>query len=335
MAYPAARAGGGGAGYLSRPGGPLPTVLVVSNPRSRRNRRDPALAERLGALVAPVGRVASPAGADALRDTVARALDEGVEVLALNGGDGTGHVVLTEWVAQAGEARPLPLVQLLCGGTMNTIASGLGVHGAPEGLLGALVAALREGRAPSTAERSLLRVGGQRPQYGFLFGNGLISNFLEVYYEGAEPSPAKGAWVLARAVGSALVDGPLSRRIMRPVRCEVEVDGARWPRPEWLAITAGTVDDIGLRFRPFPEAPRRPGHVQVLGLGCSPMGVVGELGRIRLAEPTRHPDIASAVTRRFVLRGEGPLPFMVDGDFYPGDPVVEVRTGPTVRFVVG
>lgn len=89
MAYPAARARGGGAGYLSRPGGPLPTVLVVSNPRSRRNRRDPALAERLGALVAPVGRVASPDGADALRDTVARALDEGVEVLALNGGDGT------------------------------------------------------------------------------------------------------------------------------------------------------------------------------------------------------------------------------------------------------
>jgi len=40
-------------------------------------------------------------------------------------------------------------------------------------------------------------------------GATVLANFLEVYYEGADPSPWKAAWILARAILSAMVNGAL------------------------------------------------------------------------------------------------------------------------------
>jgi diacylglycerol kinase family enzyme len=254
-------------------------------------------------------------------------------MLAINGGDGTAHVVLTAFV-QAYGSDPLPPVALLRGGTMNTVASGVGVHGTPAELLGALVARYHAGEPFAWVERNLLRVDGQQPQYGFLFGNGLISNFLDAYYEGAEPSPTKAAWILVRAIGSAMVGGQLIQRLMRPIELEVELEGATWPTGSYLTVGAGTVDDIGLGFRPFFEAPRHPGHLHAVGFACSAMGVVRELGRIRLARPTQAPDIYSAVTTRLRMKASAPIPYMIDGDFHSGLPVVEVTVGPRVRLLV-
>jgi len=259
--------------------------------------------------------------------------DRGVDVLAINGGDGTAHVVLTALMRAYG-ADPLPRIALLRGGTMNTVASGIGVRGSPASLLGALVARYHAGAPIPEVERNLLCVPGETPQYGFLFGNGLISNFLEVYYEGAEPSPVKAAWILARAAWSALTGGPLLARLMRPIDIEVEVDGVTWPRAAYLSIGAGTVDDIGLRFRPFALAPTHPGHVHAVAFGCTPAALVGELGRIWLARPMKAAGIRSVVTPRIVMRAETPIAYMVDGDFHTGASTLTVEAGPRVRLLL-
>lgn len=311
----------------------LPGILVVTNPRSRQNRRDPGLSARLAAVVGESGRVEAPADPVALAEVARRAWEEGVEVLAINGGDGSAHVVLTAFLT-ARPGAPLPPVALLCGGTMNTVARGVGVRGGTEALLRRLVEATRAGRPVAATERNLLCVAGQAPQYGFLFGNGLISNFLEVYYEGEDPSPTKAAVILARGVASAFVNGALIRRLMRPVEVEVEVGGSVLAERRFLAVTAGTVDDIGLGFRPFFEALTTPGSLHALAIACSPFALVLQLPRVRLARPTTHPRITSLVGQGFCLRGEGPLGFMVDGDFHLGPPSLVVSVGPRVSLLL-
>jgi len=318
------------------PGGPdngvrgerVQRLLVVTNPRSRQNRRDPALTERLRALVGGRGEVVAPTTPAELEDALRRARAEGVDLVAINGGDGTSHLVLTAMVTVWGEG--LPPVTLLRGGTMNTIASGLGIRGRTEAVLRRLLA---NPDAP-VVTRSLLRVDSEPPQYGFLFGNGLISNFLAVYYEGSEPSPAKAAWILARGVLSGFVQGALIRRLMARVRLQVGLDGEELPARDYLAIGAGTVDDIGLRFRPFHDAPSHPGRLHLLAIACSPLAFILQLPRIWLARPTRHPDIRPALVRRARLEADEPIAFMVDGDFHQGGRVLELSAGPTVRFVV-
>jgi diacylglycerol kinase family enzyme len=279
------------------------------------------------------GQLAQPKDRVELVETARRFRENGIDVLAINGGDGTAHVVLTAFALAYGDA-PLPPVALLRGGTMNTVASGIGVRGTPAELLGALVARYHSGEPFGWVERNLLKVNAEEPQYGFLFGNGLISNFLDAYYEGAEPSPTKAAWILARAIWSAMVGGDLIQRLMRPVELEVEVDGVTWPAAPYLCVGAGTVDDIGLRFRPFYEAPRHPGHIHAVGFACTTMDLIRDLGRIRMARATRSPAIHSAVTTRLRMTGSAPIPYMIDGDFHTGAATLEVEVGPRVRLLV-
>jgi diacylglycerol kinase (ATP) len=309
-------------------------IAVVSNPRSRMNRKNPALSGQMSFMLGTRGKVAQPQSRDDLVEQARRFRDEGVDILAVNGGDGTLHLVLTAFIEAYGD-QPLPPVAILRGGTMNTIASGLGVRGSPEALLSALLLRYHTDQPMPLAERSILRIeGGEKPEYGFLFGNGLLSNFLREHYASGDPTPLTAAWLLARAVWSAAVQGPLIHRLSAPAECEVEVDGIAWEPKRYLTVTMGTVDDIGFGFRPFYEALRHSGRMHTLGFACDAFGVVKCLPRIRMAQPIHSPDVYSAVPQRVVMRSEKPLPFMVDGDFHPAGQTLTVSVGPRIRFVL-
>lgn len=314
-------------------GAPRPPLVIVTNPRSRRNRRDPGLRERLRALVGAQGVVEAPETREELAALAERLAASRPTVLGLHGGDGTSHSVLTAlWRAGL---RELPPVLLLPAGTMNTIASGLGLRGRDLAVLRRALPRLPDLAACPHTERSLLLAdGGDGPQLGFLFGNGVISNYLHAYYEGSEPTPAKALWVLARGVLSSFVNGAAFRRLVAPAEVKVEVDGSTWTPDRYVAVGAGTVDDIGFRFRPFFRSLQAPGRIHLLGIACPPFAFVLELPRIWLAKPTRHPDIHSTLTPGFTLRSAAPIDFMVDGDFHRGGRRVTVSAGPTVRFLL-
>src|SRR5262245_26600804 len=57
-----------------------------------------------------------------------------IDVLGINGGDGTIHVTLTAFLQVYGGAA-FPKVALLRGGTLNTVARGLGIFGDSQDLL--------------------------------------------------------------------------------------------------------------------------------------------------------------------------------------------------------
>ena len=182
-----------------------------------------------------------------------------------------------------------------------------------------------------TVSRWTMRIDDHR--YGFLFGTGLQAAFLEEYYAGSEPSPAKAAWVLIRAIFSAMVQGPLVKKLFAEQPMDAIVDGTRWPRDAWMSVAAGTVDDIGLGFRPYYKAPTHPGNLHAVGFACSGFTVVRELPRIWRAQPTRSPDILDDVAKELILRSPLPIGYMIDGDFHRGGQEVVVRVGPRVDFV--
>lgn len=303
-------------------------LVVLTNARSRDNRRDPGLIGRLRAA-APDVPVESPATLADLDAVVARLQRDPPARLGVHGGDGTLHRVITSWLTQGG--APLPELVLLRGGTMNIVADSVGVKLRPEPLL----RRLRDG--VSHTVRTLLRVDlGDTVVWGFLSGNGIVARFLEKYYEVPDPTPIDAARLLARGAVSAVVGGTTIRALTRPWVGRVVVDGVAMgpPRP-WTAVAIGSVEQLGLAFRVFHLL--RPGDdaFHVVALSGSVTDLALELPRLWAGRGPRREGNTEHLVRELILEGDEPMALMVDGDFHraSGGRVI-VRPGPPVRFVV-
>ena len=314
-------------------------VVVVSNPVSGRNKRDPRIIPALDAVLAADPTVPSrhlkPVSPEGL-DDLARELraEPHLAAVCVNGGDGTLAHVLSA-LARTWDGDPLPPIGILRGGTMNTVAHGIGLTGRPAGILGRILARQAQGQPQPTVNRHLMRIrdGLGLDRYGFLFGNGVISNFLEAYYEGGHASPTKGARILARAVVSAVVGGAFARRLTRPTRVRASLDGHRWTPDAYMAVAAGTVDDMGLGFKPFWAVTGHPGQLQALGFACSPFALAVRIPGTQVSRPWGHPAIVDLLGARLVLTADEPIAYMIEGDFHRGGQQVEVEVGPPVPLV--
>ena len=319
-------------------------IGVVLNPKSRQNLRDPGAALRLSRRLGDHGVLRT---ADSVEELYRIAEDfrrVDIDILAISGGDGTGHVTLTGFL-NVYDGHTMPHVALLRGGTMNTVANSVGVRpGRPEGLLGRLVHAYAQrATAPLVGvERHVMHVrpesGGpdSAGHYGFLFGTGVVHGFLAEYYRDGEPTPLVAAMTLARGIGSALVRGEMIRRMAHPFRGSVTLDdGTKWEERDYLAVAAGTIEHIGLNFKPFYRYDQLPSAFQVLGIHASPVGFVKELPRIHQSLPMRSDKTYDALTSQMVVRSaEGRMRYMIDGDLHESsDSAVCVSIGPRVRLV--
>src|SRR5262249_26125616 len=95
---------------------------ILTNPHSNRNRRHlPALRAQL-AKHPEIRHIETPS-LDALPGAVDALLEDGVELLAINGGDGTVHLTLTALLHAAGER--MPTIALLPGGATSMSARGI------------------------------------------------------------------------------------------------------------------------------------------------------------------------------------------------------------------
>jgi diacylglycerol kinase family enzyme len=308
-------------------------IGIVNNPRSRRNLRRPETARRLRELLGSDGEVVDASTPDELERALERFRAARIDVLGVNGGDGTGHVVLSALARSAPE--PLPRFLPLRGGAMNTVARAHGIRGSPERTLWDVVTRRRAGMPLRVVERDLLRVeaDGREPRHGFLFGTGAVVAFLEAYYTTGHPSPATAALLVARGALSAVVDGAFARSLVRRERLRVSTDGEEWPDSTFLAVAAGSVPEIGFGFRAFARCDEQPGFFHAVGVTGSIAQLAVSLPRVRRGRPWRRRVALDEVARELEVEGNAPR-FTVDGDLYQARRVVRVTTGPPLEVVV-
>ena len=315
-------------------------IAVVSNPRSGRNRKNPELVRRLAFVLGEKGELAQPDGLDRLEDTVRDLKQRDVDIICVNGGDGTVHKLLSALVRvyAAGltgrelRAVRLPLIGILKGGTMNTMARNIGLRQGGDKLLGQIVGQYHAELPFKTVERNLMVVNGE--EAGCLFGNGVLSRFLEAYYEGGNEGPWKAFTTMTRTIWSALVGSRFAKDMFAPTPCRVKVDGQPWSPEAYAAVAAGTMADIGLGFRPFQRALEHPDHMHAIGIYGPPTTVVAALPRMRLGLSWNRPDVIDEVARRLTIEADGPQSYMLDGDFLRCGQLLTVETGPRVRFII-
>lgn len=309
---------------------PPPSIVVFVNPHSRANRRRPELAARFAAIVGAAGRVITPASLDDLMAEAGRLAQEPPSVVGIHGGDGTLHQTIAALIRSFGAAA-LPPVAILTGGTMNVVASSLGIRAQPERLLVQLAEDLRAGRAPELVERRCLKIGDS---FGFVFGNGFIANFLEEYYGRGSYGAMRASWILMRTFASGVVLGGYARRMFRRFEGRVWVEEQLLPWTSLTGVGAATVREVGMGFKLNHRADEDRDRFSVVAIHAGPVTLAADLLPVHRGQGIDPSRAWSTVASRLVIE---PAPecaaYTIDGDLYRANGRLEIGLGPMLAFV--
>lgn len=297
---------------------------VVRNPRSHANRH--------GDRRRPPGVLwAEPHGREALLEELKRFAAAGVNLVIVDGGDGTIRDVLSLIPAAFGQAHPV--LAILASGKTNILALDLG--GGPGWTLEAVLRKARED-APALMGRPPLEVSwadpAQPPVRGFILGLGAFTRATEMSQRVNRMGAYHGLSVgltLAGATMGALFGGDQAgwRRGVPAIAAiddEAPVAGHRF------ALLATTLKRLPFGLKPF--GPPRDG-MKVLDVDAPPKGlalalptVLAGRGDRRLARKGYRRRDAQSLTLDVA---EG---VVIDGERFPGGEMI-VRRGAPVRFL--
>jgi diacylglycerol kinase (ATP) len=309
-------------------------AAIIANPKAGYLKRRPRVLAALARQTDDDIELCLTYNAAELATTAARLADAGCQHIGIVGGDGTASVTLTA-IAKAFGERLLPTVAFLRGGTMNTVANGLGVpQGKPPQLLEQAIQAWRGPEQVRTATRPLLRIDGR---LGFLFGTGVFPGYLSYYYEigNNAPTPITAARAFGRCVASALVDGAVYRRVFSSAPLRIETDQGSWETRPYLTVCAGTVDQAGLGFKVFHRAYEADDRFQLIGIKTSPAKVARDLPSVWTGRGLRADTAYQALVTRAEIRcDEGKFGYSIDGDVLQAQGSLPLGLGPSFRFLL-
>lgn len=253
----------------------------------------------------------------------------GVELLAIDGGDGTLREVLTR-LPEAWGRTTLPPIALAPSGKTNALALDLGV---PLGTsLEQLMAAAAAGQTKRRHCLEIVRPGQAMPERrGFLFGTGAFVRATEL----AQRNHGLGffdnaaiAVTLAGATVRTLLGGPRHGwRAGEPARL-ITSDTRDGP---WFILMASTLKRFPMGLRPF--GPPREG-LKLLSVTAPPRRLLSALPVVLQGED--RPWFAECGYQRQDLDGfalDLPGSFVLDGEIFEGGEL-SVRQGPELEFVI-
>jgi len=305
-------------------------IAVIVNPRSRANRRNPRIAAEFQAIVGDRGHVLAPKTIEELDAMAAEIRKSPPTVVAVHGGDGTLHKTVTA-LGRAFGTDPLPPIAILCGGTMNVVATSLRIRERASVFLTAIVEADRSGQPLETIRRRCLRIGAE---LGFLFGSGLPANFLAEYYAPSGYGPGRALLLLARAFFSALWHGPFIQRLFKRFEGSVRVDGALLEQTAFVGLMAGTVREVGLGFKLVHRADDDPERFGVLAMHSAVLSLAFDVRAVQNGRGIAPSRAFSAVASQMDIQSKnGSIAYTIDGDLYRTSEPLAISLGPHIDFL--
>ncbi len=304
-------------------------IGIVSNPRARKNAEDPARIERLRRTLDNEGVVREALTFEEIADIAWEFRRSEIDILAIDGGDGTLHHTLSAFIPVY-SGTDLPLIALLRGGTMNTIANSLGIKGLSEAILRQTVRGVK-GWAPLEVVRTNALEVNDR--YGFIFGMGFPVSLLNAYYQGGGRGRWKTVRVLLRILLSALDRESAESNFFRSLEADIWLDGEKLPVGSYTAILGSTVKSVGLGFKPTRWAGEKEGLFQILCLKMGPGRMALNALKVLLAMELRDERLFNRMATRSVISLKKPADMQIDGEIFRNQRTVRLRIGPAIQFI--
>lgn len=314
-------------------------VGMLTNPFSGGNRKGlGAAAEALAQHPEVCHReIQNPSDVRAVLDDFAR---EGVELIVINGGDGTVQAVLTVLLLQKPFEKP-PFLSLLRAGTASMTARDVGLRGSRAGALRRLFRWARTGdREAMVVPRPVLRVqpGQDRePLYGMFFGAGAIYRGIEYFHRRIHGLGLRGevssGLTLARILFAVFLR---HRDLVAPIPVNIALDGMAPVGQSCLVLLISTLERLIVGLRPFFGVGN--GALHYTAVGAHPKHLIRVMPYLLWGRNCRHgiPENGYFSHNVDEVRLALDTGFTLDGELYDpashGEPVV-VQDGGSVSFV--
>ncbi len=307
-------------------------IGIVSNPHSKLNRRNPKAAEILSYIVGQHGQMAVTHSLEELSLVAQKFQTAGIDILAINGGDGTISQTLRVFIETYGE-NPLPQIAILGGGTMNVLASNLGIRGLPPTTLGKLVELYSTNTSFASRTIQALRV---EKNYGFLYADGTCYHTLKHFYQ-KKGGPLAAAYLVLRIGLSLLTKGELASRLVKADSLEVRSSNFPPNQIPSLGVLASTLEYMpyGLRF--FKHVRQKVGLFQTLIVSCTPRSLPLKVPSFVFDQRQRRtPEKWLFVGKDLSLSlPDGKYPYSLDGELYESNEAsIKIELGPKLNFVL-
>lgn len=289
-------------------------VALVRNPNSTRNLKSPA------GVAAPAGVALIEGGTfGALSGGLAAARSDGVDVILIDGGDGTVREVLSRLPDLWGAA--LPRVGILPRGNTNLIAREVGSLGPAAGGVAEALRRLDAGPPLRERRRALLRIdypaGEHRTLRGLMMGWGAYAEGTRI---AREEIAGRGSGQAALAALSTLrrtLIGPGSAAMRRGVSAGLCIDGVPAVAAARLLGLATTLQQSLIAgMNPFWGA--GPGAIRWLDIAAPGHRLALAAPFLALGRPRRwmtRAGYASGRAAQIELRLD--TPFIMDGEPFP------------------
>ncbi len=247
-----------------------------------------------------------------------------LKYLLVSGGNGTFHHVVSRFktVYRGGE---IPPVLLLKAGHINTIAESIGLTGDGADILGRFAALVKKGRTPVLLRRDLIKI---EDRYCVIFGCGIITTYMDLYYKMGEYTPHKAFEVLSKM--AATLRTPSSqeaRAAFAPFNGRIHIDGSLWKKKNVLGCLALTIPTVGLGFNPGARALEKPGTFQLIVSALAPVDLLTQIFRIqsgvKIDDPNHFDDLAGEMR----IESKDPFRYTMDGEMYDAIYELNISTG--------
>ena len=179
-----------------------------------------------------------------------------VELLVVNGGDGTLQYTLTQMLT-TDDFPSIPMVAPLRGGRTNMSALDIGAHRNPVKGLQGLLEDVKAGRIEERlVDRPLLRVETLRDRgihYGFFFGAGLIHRAIDLTHSIFPKGRSQGSFGAGLVTFGLLLRAIAKRRdgVLIPDKAQIRLDGELIEGGEFTLIIASSLQRLFLKINPF------------------------------------------------------------------------------------
>ena len=341
-------------------------IGVITNPNSRKNRNRPDRARELQSILGDMGEVRQTDSLESIKPVLRDFLRKRAKFWVADGGDGALHwmVRMGMEVLQEDEfidgGYTLPMTMPTKGGTIDFVASNVGISGNAEGLLASLRHDLERGTRIADTEVDSMLIEGievvdgpngkeERPftTYGFaVAAGGVGQRFFQQYYSHSDPNPRTILKVVASTVMSMpLAMSPFGKMAMfkpfakvahdmfQPTAARVTIDGMVLPSDAFTGIHIASMSiNLGNVLRFFGKADQ-PGYMNALVGTPSPWMIARNLPRMMRGDEMVGRDVIDRPCREMTMEAVGDelLEPIIDGESYKNIKRLSFRVGPRVR----